>query len=250
MDQTTVINALNKFRKGNYRRFFAPEYADQLWIGRQTFHRVINKVHSINWYETGVMQSPVDLISYMECIIRTRPHIIIETGTAVGGGALFYADILRHIHGSGNFRIITIEIDPKNIRQDLKSVPEIISIIGNSTEPEIIDKVYSLTKSYCPNQVMVTLDSDHSDEHVARELGSYADIVSPGQYLIVQDTYLGLYWGGNVSPNSPDAKFDYNGSPLAAVEAFLSCDDRYEVDLFPQRWIITQCPFGFLRRKS
>ncbi len=248
MDQTTVLAALYKFQQGNFRRFFASEYSDQLWIGRQAFHRVINKVQTMNWFDIGAMQTPVDFITYMECITRTKPRVLIETGTCGGAGTMFYADILRRIHGSNNFRIVTIELLQNQIGQDLKKIPEIISIIGSSTDSDIITEVYRLAKDV-PGPIMITLDSDHSAEHVAKELGAYADIVSPGQYLIVQDTYLGLFWGGTNEPNSPDAQFDYKGSPLGAVEAFLSCDNRFELDTYPQRWILTQCPFGFLYRK-
>jgi cephalosporin hydroxylase len=86
--------------------------------------------------------------------------------------------------------------------------------------------------------VACTLDSDHSAEHVARELDAYAPLVTPGHYLVVQDTYLGLYLDG-----------DYAGGPLGAVEAFLTEHPEFEIDMHPQRWLITQNPFGWLKRK-
>lgn len=262
LDQNYCLTKLREFQQGSHRRFsssFSPEYSDILWIGRQTFHRVINKVNTVNWFEVGPMQSPVDLMTYMECLMKTKPRVLIETGTCGGGGTIFYADVLRRIHGHGNFRIITIELNNDMIgdvgRNKLKSIPEIISIMGSSIDPRVLSEVYRLVHEF-GGPVMVTLDSDHSAEHVLKELVAYSDIVDIGQYLIVQDTYLGLYWGGNVEINSPDAPFDYKGSPLAAVEVFLSCDrennngnDRFEIDLYPQRWILVQSPFGFLYRR-
>ncbi len=138
---------------------------------------------------------------------------------------------------------------PEHIGDNLKNYlknekSEIISIIGDSTDPKIIAQVYSLVDSFQKEfQVMVTLDSNHTADHVAKELASYSDLVSPGQYLIVQDTYLGYYCG------SDPLNLNYTDDPLAAVEVFLTLDNRFEIDTFPQRWIITQSPFGFLKRK-
>ncbi len=38
---------------------------------------------------------------------------------------------------------------------------------------------------------MVVLDSDHSQAHVEAELDAYAPLVSPGCYLIVEDSNIG-----------------------------------------------------------
>lgn len=255
MNQETVLAALAKL--GTTRRFFGPEHADLLRIARQAFYGVFGRVAPVRWFDLVAMQTPVDYMAYAECIMRKRPRVVVETGTATGSGALFYAETLRRVHGDDNFRVVTVEVNPSHISMDFKKSPQITSLIGSSSDPEIVERVKRLaTEPGWP--VMVTLDSDHGAEHVAKELGFYADIVSRDQYLVVQDTYLGLYWGGNLNgaqmkeimeePRS-GLKFDYIGCPLGAVEAFLSCDDRFVVDTYPQRWLMTQCPFGFLLRE-
>lgn len=256
MDQLTVLKALGRI--GTARRFFAPEYADTLWIGRQVFYRTFGIVALAPWFDLGAMQSPVDYMAYMECIVKKRPRVVVETGTASGSGALFYAETLKRVHGDDNVRVVTVEVDPSQISRDLGACPQIVSVVGSSIDPGVVKEVRRLAEE-TSGPIMITLDSCHSAEHVAKEIGSYADLVSPGQYLIAQDTYLGLYWGGNLDAEQQRAvlegrggnlRFDYIGSPLGAVEAFLSCDDRFKVDMHPQRWIITQCPFGFLLREE
>ena len=253
MDQSTVLAALG--RLGKARRFFSPEHADLLSVARPLFHRTFNIVDSSPWFDLGAMQSPVDYMAYMECIVRKRPRVVVETGTAGGAGSLFYAEALRRVHGDDDVLVVTIDVNKDPISRRVSECPQIVSLIGSSVDPDVVAAVRRLAARRGP--VMVTLDSDHSAEHVAREIGAYADIVTPGQYLIVQDTYLGLYWGGNLDSAQQKALFegrpgaaqlDYIGSPLGAVEALLSCDDRFSVDMFPQRWVITQCPFGFLLR--
>lgn len=269
MDQNTILTALKEFKQGNKRRFLAPEYDNPLYplsFIRQLFGRINGQIPTVAWFDHLAMQSPVDHMAYMECMMVTKPKIFIETGTLAGECTLFFADVLRRIHGPNNFRIITIELDPNHIGVNLKnyladkndgsndsndsngsnneSNSEIISLIGDSTDPKIVSEVYRLVDSFQKEglqNVAVTLDSNHTAEHVAKELASYSDLVSSGQYLIVQDTFLGYYCGTE--------PLDYVESPLAAVETFLSLDNRFEIDVFPQRWIITQCPFGFLKRK-
>lgn len=254
-EQARLLDALRRAAAGG-RRFFAPEHADTLWIGRQAFYRTFGKVHSMPWFELGAMQSPVDYLAYAECILRKRPRVVVETGTASGAAALFYAEALKRVHRDDNVRVVTVERQPSQISTDLGACPNVRGVIGDSVDPGTVEEVRRLAAEV-DGPVMVTLDSDHSAEHVAKEMGSYADVVSPGQYLVVQDTYLGLYWGGNLDHEAMKElfegrggrQFDYMGSPLGAVEALLSCDDRFVVDTHPQRWILTQCPFGFLLRQ-
>lgn len=251
MDPLAVLTALRNL--GEKRRFLSPEYSELLKVARAAFYHVFGRVTIMPWFELGAMQCPSDYMAYMECVLLKKPRVIVETGTASGSGALFWAELLRRVHGDGNFRVITIEVDRGQISAPIEKCPEIISLIGSSVAWDVVRDVHTMVGDRVP--VMVTLDSDHSAEHVARELAAYADLVSPGQYMLVQDTFYGLYWGGNLDGEqqrrlhegqAPDLKYDYIGCPLGAVEAFLSLDDRFQIDLHPQRWLITQCPFGFL----
>ena len=56
--------------------------------------------------------------------------------------------------------------------------------------------------------VLVILDSDHSKEHVSKELLLYKSIVTTGSYMIVEDTSI------NGHPLLPD------WGPMEAVDEF------------------------------
>jgi cephalosporin hydroxylase len=43
------------------------------------------------WLGTQVLKNPFDLWIYQELLARTRPDVIIETGTFAGGSALYLA---------------------------------------------------------------------------------------------------------------------------------------------------------------
>ena len=82
------------------------------------------------------------------------------------------------------------------------------------------------------------LDSDHSKPHVLRELELYSGFVTPGSYLIVEDTNL------NGHPAYPD----FGPGPMEAVDKFLSANDEFVVDQRCERFLLTMYPKGYLRR--
>jgi cephalosporin hydroxylase len=91
-----------------------------------------------------------------------------------------------------------------------------------------------------PGPVMVTLDSDHSEENVSRELQLYAPMVTQGSYLVVEDTNV----------NGHPASSEHGPGPWEAVQAFLAANPDFEPDLNCQRHLLTFFPNGWLRRRQ
>ena len=88
------------------------------------------------------------------------------------------------------------------------------------------------------HKVMVILDSDHSEKHVARELEIYSQLVSPGCYLIVEDTNVN---GHPVFPN-------HGPGPMEAVEKFLQARQDFTVDRDMEKFYLTFNPKGYLKK--
>ena len=188
----------------------------------QTFHWLSYKAlkkKNPTWFGIPFIKFPHDLIFYQKIIFETKPDLIIETGTKHGGTTLFLAHMLDLI---GNGRIITIELNPE---RRLKFYhPRITQLIGSSTNNGILNQINTKGK------VMVILDSDHSKEHLLKELKIYSLKVSPGCYLIVEDTNIGIYdkkfwdWRDKRKQNSPLAalkEFDMDGfKPDDQIEEF------------------------------
>ena len=62
-------------------------------------------------------------------------------------------------------------------------------------------------------RVLVSLDSNHTHEHVLAELNGYADLVSVGSYCIVFDTVI-----EDLPPGSfPNRPWDIGDNPKTAV---------------------------------
>jgi len=182
-----------------------------------------------HWLGTPLLKNPLDMWVYQEILFENRPDVIVETGTWQGGSAGYFASMFDLIESDG--RIVTIDIQkfptPEN--------PRVTYLIGSSTAPEIEAQVRA--ELTADDKVMVVLDSDHSREHVLNELAIYSEMVTVGQYLVVEDTHL----AGN-----PVQLGD--GDPMAAVLEFLATDDRFEVDRSREKYGVTLNPNGWLRR--
>jgi cephalosporin hydroxylase len=134
----------------------------------------------------------------------------------------------------GNGRIITIDIN------DYEGRPQhtlINYIKGSSIAAETHEQLRSAIRPH--ERVMVVLDADHSANFVRQELAVFAPLVSPGCYLIVEDTNI----GGNPVPSA-------DPGPMAAVERFLASNSDFEADRDRERFLMTLNPKGYLRRRD
>src|SRR6185369_11141621 len=125
--------------------------------------------HTFTWFGLPVLQLPEDLLRLQEVIYAVRPAVIVETGVFLGGSLLFHASLFAAM-GGGKVMGIDREIQP-HIREALcrhPLGPRISLLEGSSTDPAVVSQVRSLAENAGP--VLVILDSDHTREHVEREL--------------------------------------------------------------------------------
>jgi cephalosporin hydroxylase len=202
-----------------------------------TYHRLLYYNPGRTWRDTRwlgheVWKLPLDLWIYQEIVHEVRPALIVETGTRFGGTTTFLAHVLDLLGGQA--RIVSVDIDAGAQPPH----PRIAYLDGSSTDPAIVAQVRSLAADGGP--VLVILDSDHRTPHVRAEIAAYADLVTLGSYLIVEDTNT----GGNPVQHAevPD------GGPLVAVRELLASDGRFEVDAARERFWVTLNPSGYLRR--
>jgi cephalosporin hydroxylase len=95
--------------------------------------------------------------------------------------------------------------------------------------------------------VLVTLDSLHSAKHVLKELELYSQFVSPGSYIVVQDTIIDKkkkYFDWFVRPWSVNPK----SGPGQATRIFLKENQDFQSDSQWEKYYFTFYPGGFLKR--
>ena len=184
------------------------------------------------WLGHPVLKCPLDLWIYQEILFDLEPDIIIECGTAYGGSALYLASMCDQI---GNGKILTIDLEQPLVdpQRKLPTHQRIHYLTGSSTSAEINQQLSNLISP--DDTVMVILDSDHSKEHVLKEMLIYSTLVTKGQYMIVEDTNV------NVHPVLP-----FHGpGPMEAVEEFLSRNADFTVDSSKDKFLLSFNPSGY-----
>lgn len=182
------------------------------------------------WLGVPIMKCPLDLWLYQEMIYEVRPDVIIECGTAFGASALYLASICELV---GNGTVITVDIDVRPNRPDHA---RIVYITGSSTDPTSVEKIKEHIRP--DSSVMVILDSDHSKDHVLRELYTYGGMVTPGSYLVVEDTIL------NGHPVVPD----HGPGPMEAMREYLQVDRSFLTDGEKGKFLMTFNAKGYLKK--
>jgi cephalosporin hydroxylase len=186
-----------------------------------------------SWMGVPLLKLPLDLWIYQEIIYETRPTVIVETGTNKGGSALYFANLLDLL-GSGKVISVDVISPPEGAPQH----PRIEYLLGSSTDPQILTQIRSRIRK--EDRVMVVLDSDHSAAHVRRELELYSPLVSPGCYLVVEDTNV----------NGHPVFRSHGPGPMEALQDFLAGNQEFSSDLAREKFAITFSPRGWLRRKT
>jgi len=211
----------------------------KLWTKSSCHHRIM---YEPIWMGIPIIQFPGDVMMMQELIWKIRPDLIIETGVAHGGTAVFYASMLELL-GRGKVIGIDVEIRQYN-RIAIQGHPmskRIELIEGSSIDKSVIDTVRE--KYANAEKVLVTLDSNHSYEHVLEELNLYSEFITPGSYIVAMDGAQAFVW--DLPNGKPEWKLD---NPLRAIEDFIKENPEFEIDDHYNRLKITSNPNAFLRR--
>lgn len=195
--------------------------------------------YHFKWLGRPIIQYPQDMIALQEIIWSIKPDLIIETGIAHGGSLVFSASMLELI-GSGNVLGIDIDIR-KNNKKEIKKhkmYKRITMIQGSSIDKKIIDKVYKFAKN--KKRIMVVLDSNHTQDHVLRELKAYSSLVRKGSYIVVFDTII------EDMPNSffTNRTWSKGNNPKSAVHEFLKTNSRFKIDKSIENKLLISAAIG------
>lgn len=204
----------------------------------------VNYDYHFTWLGRPIIQLPQDMFAMQELIWNIKPDIVIETGIAHGGSLIFYASILELIGENGKVLGVDIDIREHN-RTAIEQHPmfkRIEMIEGSSTDEKLVSKVFNFAKDY--QKIIVVLDSNHTHDHVLRELELYSPLVQKGNYLVVFDTLI-----EDIPDNAfTDKPWGKGNNPKTAVYEFLKANRRFEIDDdINAKLLLSVAPDGYLK---
>jgi cephalosporin hydroxylase len=212
------------------------------------------------WLGRPIIQYPQDMVAMQELVWSVKPDLIIETGIAHGGSLVLSASLLAMLEmceaaekgeavdpNKPKRKVLGIDIDIRSHnRAAIEAHPmasRIEMIEGSSIATEVIDQVRAVASQY--NRILVCLDSNHTHEHVLKELELYAPLTSVGSYCVVFDTFV----EDLPKELAGDRPWGPGDNPKTAVFEYLKSHPEFEIDKsIETKLLITVAPDGFLKR--
>lgn len=200
--------------------------------------------YNFSWMGRPIIQYPQDMVAMQEIIWEVRPDLIVEMGVAHGGTLIYYASLFAMMNLDGKVLGVDIDIRDHN-RFEIEKHPmfdRIEMIQGSSVDQDIADQVHAFAKDY--NNILLVLDSNHTHDHVLREMQLYSPLVRKGSYMVVYDTAV-EFAPDDLNNDRPWAVGD---NPHTAVMEFLKSSDRFEIDpVYNGKLLISMAPDGYLK---
>jgi cephalosporin hydroxylase len=200
--------------------------------------------YNFTWMGLPIIQFPQDIVAMQEILWTVKPDLVIETGIARGGSLIFYASMFELLGGNGHVLGVDIDIRAHN-RQAIESHPmakRVTMIQGSSIDDSVAEQVRRFAAPY--RRPLVVLDSNHTHDHVLRELQLYAPLVRAGSYVVVFDTSI------DDQPVSfpADRPWGKGNNPKTALREFLVTNDRFVIDsAVDAKLLLTVARDGYLR---
>jgi cephalosporin hydroxylase len=216
--------------------------------------------YNFAWMDRPIIQYPQDMIAMQELIWKVKPDLIIETGIAHGGSLIMNASFLAVLDycealENGELldpkkpkrKVLGIDIDIRDHnRKAIEAHPmvnRIDMIQGSSIAAEIIEQVKKYAKDF--NKILISLDSNHTHDHVLAELEAYASLTSVNSYCVVFDTVV----EDMPKEQSGDRPWGPGDNPKTAVWEFLKTHPEFQIDKsIDNKLLISVAPDGYLKR--
>ena len=189
---------------------------------------------TVTWLGKPIWQNVTDAWAIQEAICNGNVDLVIECGTHRGGSALYMASIFDLL---GRGHVITIDVETLSNTEH----PRIEYIVGSSIAEQTLNLVSKRIVELSPSHILILLDSDHSAQHVFREIEAYAELLPIGDYMLVQDGCI------DDLPSMAEGR----PGPLAAIESFLKDNQHFVVDEERSgRFLVSHSPKGWIQRLS
>lgn len=224
------------------------ELISDLWIKLSWVQKY---TYTFTWMGRPIIQHPEDLVRMQEILYALKPDVVIETGVAHGGSLVLSASLMKAMGHGRTVVGVDIEIRPhnRNAIEAHELAPMIRLIEGDSAAPDVVAQAAAHVRK--GDRVLVILDSNHSRDHVRRELEAYHGLVSPGSYIVATDGIMrDLFDAPRAHPS-----WEYD-NPVRAAHEFVAAHPEFSIEQPAWRFnespldkVITGWPDAWIRRR-
>lgn len=207
----------------------------EIWDDYLSWFHNTNVWKGMTYHGVRTLKLPSDVWNYQEIIFEIGADWVVETGTRHGGSALFFADTLVARKARGFVISADIDLAANHVRTH----DQIRFLIGDSGSAEMAAQIAAMLP---PDRgpLFMILDSDHSRDHVYRELNVLVPLLKRGDYLIVEDSCVN---GHPVRPNFGPGPFEAAVDYVRENPSVLLHDKARE-----RKFGATVAPGGYFRK--
>lgn len=203
-----------------------------------------NFCYLYNWMGEPMLQTPDDVLTIQEIITETKPDIVLEIGVAWAGTLLLYDTLASYAKIK---KIIGVDIFiPSDLKKRIFSKSQSLKIKllnSNSTSAKTFNKIKKLIGNY--KNILIHLDSNHTKEHVLKELNIYSKLLKKNNYIIVGDTII-EHIPAQHHRKRPWSK---GNNPKNAIDSFLKKNKKFIIDKsINHKQLLTNNPNGYLKK--
>jgi cephalosporin hydroxylase len=213
---------------------------------------VLANVHNYGyqweWCGIPIIRHPDDIVLQQEIMWDLKPTRVIETGVARGGSLALSSSLMAMYTKFG--KVLGIDLQILDHAHDALSPwiksSQIEILESDSTSELALEKIKRFLQDN-NSPVLTVLDSNHSHEHVLKELENFSEVLPIGSIIMVADTIV---------EEMPDDYYinrpwEKGSNPLTAVNAFLHSNNRYIRDKrWSRRSLMGECRDGILLKIS
>lgn len=196
-----------------------------------------------NWLGVPIIKYPEDIVLIQQAFFEFRPDAVVEVGVARGGGIVLAHSLQKLLGLNPKILGVDIKFHPHTVvalEQYLKEGVQLFE--ADSTSEASERKIKEFLKE--SSQPFVTLDSNHTHDHVLRELMVIDKSAPTGTIVLVADTVIG--YSSSQIKNRP---WDKNKNPLSAVRQFLNEMQNWQpLSHYTARGLLTESRFGWIQK--
>jgi cephalosporin hydroxylase len=196
------------------------------------------------WCGVPIIRHPDDIVLQQEIVWKLKPQKIIETGIARGGSLVLSSSLMSLYSNSSKVLGIDLKIfdHARTSLSNWITDGRIEIFESDSTSSVAIERVKQFLNEES-KPVLLVLDSNHSEEHVLKELVALSPLIPSGSVIMVADTIvqempIGYY---------EDRPWGRDNNPLTAVNRFLSENPNFSLHKeWCRRSLMGECRDGIL----